>query len=94
MDIKNEFLWEDFVRNISSGGFYEFEYENIEIWVIPTYKKNSHKIEKWVFTASTDNGLKERDIYAEFLSVDLLLENARVKGKSLKEIWNSIRLIG
>jgi len=86
---KNNFLWDDFIERFYDGGYYEFQYKdmffNVGLEIEGVFKKK----EKWIFIVHKHDNQKYLN-YSIFTSPDLLIENARIEGKSIKEIWNDI----
>lgn len=92
---EREISWEEFYEDFIVGGYYEFEYKTLCVCVIvETTKRFFHKKEKeWVFIVHDNSGSGKLMISAKYQTAQLLLENARVEGKSLREIWDELELV-
>lgn len=93
---KREIPWEEFYEGFIDGGYYEFEYKNLNVNVgVETTKRFFHKEEKeWYFVVLDDADSGRLIISAKYQTAQLLLENARVEGRSLREIWDELELLG
>lgn len=87
-----EFLWNEFLTNFYNGGYYEFNYKNIIVNIGLDVEGKFRKKENWVFIAHNNDNSRKLLIYSSFLTPQLLLENARVEGKSLQDIWDNLIL--
>ena len=87
----DEFLWEDFYKSLVEGGYNEFRYKEEFVNVGKEIKGTFRKFTRWVFVVHKHDNTGA-EIYSEFKTPQLLIENARVDGKSLKEIWDELIL--
>ncbi len=91
-DYKGEFSWEEFYKSFLEGCYNEFTYKGLYIDVGLEIKGTFRKTKKWVFVVHHHNNTGT-DIYAEYKTPQLLLENARIEGKTLQELWNDLVLV-
>lgn len=86
-----EFLWNEFYQSFIEGGYNEFKYKDKYINVGVEIKRIFHKTEKWVFVVHRHDNTGP-EIYSEYKTPQLLLDNARIEGKLLQEIWDELIL--
>lgn len=80
--IEEELTYEKFVENIDNE--FSFRYKNITLDIAFHYEGK-----KKVYELNL-NGYEENATHGYFNSADELLKNARIEGKSIKEIWNEL----
>ncbi len=83
------FTWDDFYKSFLEGDYNEFTFKGRYINVGLDMKGTFRKIKRWVFVVHRHDNTGA-EIYSEYKTPELLLENARVDGKTLQEIWNEI----
>lgn len=88
---KGEFLWDEFYKSFTEGGYNEFIYKDKYFNVGVETKGAFRKTEKWIFVVHKHDNFGA-EIYSEYKTPQLLIENARIDGKSLKDIWDEIEL--
>jgi len=83
--------WERFCEEVISGEYqHQFTLEDKHIVIYAEERRSRKKIKQWVF------GLHKHDesgyyIYSIYRTPQLLLENVRVDGKGLQEIWGDLK---
>lgn len=88
---ESKFAWDEFRINFTKGGYYEFKYKDKYFNVGVEVKGTFRKTEKWIFVVHKHDNTGA-EIYSEYKTPQLLLENARIDSKSIKEIWDELEL--
>jgi hypothetical protein len=88
--LNNTLTWKEFYDGITQGRyFYSFRYKDLFIEVWPETKGRFKKVRQWFFVAHKHDSTGN-EIYCVYKDLQLLLQNARVDGKSLQEIWSEL----
>ncbi|MCL2707365.1 MAG: hypothetical protein FWE97_04295 [Dehalococcoidia bacterium] len=83
--------WEEFCEGITQvGSLYDFCYKDLFIQVWSETNGFFKKVRQWFFVTHKHNNTGN-EIYCVYKNPQLLLQNARIDGKSLEEIWNELQ---
>ncbi|MDR3022368.1 MAG: hypothetical protein LBU60_06835 [Clostridiales bacterium] len=89
---KEKFTYDMFVAEVVKGDYFRyFQYDDkyVEVWAEEEYDCDLRKGIKWYFTLYRNDDSRHQ-VYSIFNTAELFLENARIDGKTIKEIWNKL----
>ena len=88
--MSKKIFWEQFFDGVLRGEFiYNFRYKDKFIFIGTEIKGIFAKTKYWVFALHKHNNTGN-EIYSLYKTPELLLDNVRIDGKTLQEIWNDV----